>query len=288
MKQRLSADAFWMNSASSVHRVGHMIPRLFFVLFLALATFTARAEEGFIPLFNGKDLSGWEGDPALWKVDDGIITGTCTGPGTPPHNDFLIWRGGILKDFELRVTARVKGDNNSGIQYRSSPLPEVGPWAITGYQCDIHPATEHLGMTYEEKGRGIFGLNGQSVIVDRDGQRWLEATHEPAEADVAEWNDYTIIARGNHLIHLVNGRMTSQMTDYDKKSRALEGLLALQLHSGNANTVEIRSIDLKIISDAAGKHLTEESIPDTATKIEPSGRNHPQGTGRPSPARAAK
>ena len=68
-----------------------------------------------------------------------LTVGTCSGPESPKHNDFLIWRGGGLNDFELRVSARVKGDNNTGIQYRSHPLPEVGPWAIGSYQCDIHP-----------------------------------------------------------------------------------------------------------------------------------------------------
>ncbi len=239
----------------------------------------APAEEGFVSLFNGKDLGDWDGDPALWKVEDGLIVGTCAGPGTPPHNDFLIWRGGVVKDFELRVTARVRGDNNSGIQYRSRPLPEVGPWAITGYQSDIHPAIEHLGMTYEEKGRGIFGLNGQSVIVDHEGQRWLASTHEPVAADVAEWNDYTVIARGNHLVHLVNGKMTSQLTDHEEKARALEGLLAFQLHSGKAHTVEIRSVTLKVLDAVAVKPFTDASIPADATPMERPGTRRPQGTG---------
>ena len=261
-----------------------MIPRFFLAAFLTLATVTTQAEEGFVPLFNGKDLTGWDGDHALWKVADGVIVGTCTGPGTPPHNDFLIWRGGVVKDFELRVTARVRGDNNSGIQYRSRPLPEVGPWAIAGYQSDIHPAIQHTGMTYEEKGRGIFGLNGQSVILDPDGQRWLESTHEPVAVDVAEWNDYTVIARGNHLVHLINGRMTSQLTDYDEKGRALEGLLAFQLHSGNANTVEIKSVGIKVITDGEVKPFTKAVIPDTATKVERPGTRNPQGLGKPSPS----
>jgi len=143
-------------------------------------------------------------------------------------------------------------------------------------------------MTYEEKGRGIFGLNGQSIILDPEGQRWLESTREPVAVEVAEWNDYTIIARGNHLVHLVNGKMTSQLTDYDEKGRALKGLLAFQLHSGNANTVEIKSVELKVITDAEVKPFTEASIPDTATKTERPGTGNPQGLGKPSPSGKAK
>lgn len=237
-----------------------------------------------ISLFNGKDLTGWDGDPALWKVVDGVIVGTCTGPGMPPHNDFLIWRGGTLKDFELTVTMRVLGDNNSGIQYRSRPLPDVGPWAISGYQCDVHPAIQHLGMTYEEKGRGIFGLNGQSVLVDPEGQRWLVGEHEPVAADAAQWTTYTVTARGNHLVHQVNGQLTSQLTDHDGKGRALEGLLAFQLHSGNANTVEIREVTLKVLEDA---EIVPFALPEQATRIEKPKTANPQGLGKPGAAAKA-
>ncbi len=256
---------------------------LAFVLFLAAA---AQSEDDFASLFNGKDLSGWDGDPALWKVENGTIIGTCSGPESPKHNTFLICRGdapraGTLKDFELRVKVRVTGDNNSGVQYRSRPLPEVGPWAIAGYQCDIHPAIEHTGMTYEEKGRGIFGLNGQSLILDPKGERWLVSEHQPVEIDVAEWNEYTVIARGNHLIHLINGQMSSQLTDFDEKGRTLEGLLAFQLHSGNANTVEIKEVRLKTLTDGEVKPFTGTSIPADAKKVERPKTRNPQGLGTP-------
>lgn len=116
-------------------------PRLVSLCFL-LATMTAlmpilpsaAENDGFTPLFNGKDLSGWEGNPKLWKVENGIVVGTCAGPDDFKHNTFLIWRGGKVKNFELRATIRVVGDNNSGIQYRSREMPDIGPWAISGYQ----------------------------------------------------------------------------------------------------------------------------------------------------------
>lgn len=251
--------------------------------FLALVFFVlpARAEEA-VDLFNGKDLTGWDGDPALWKVVDGVITGTCTGPGTPKHNDFLIWRGGTLKDFELTVTMRVTGDNNSGIQYRSRPLPEVGPWAIAGYQCDVHPAIEHTAMTYEEKGRGIFGLNGRNVILGPDGQRWLVGEQEPVKVDVSQWQTYIVVAKGNVLEHRVNGQLASRLIDCDEKGRALEGLLAFQLHSGNANTVEIREVKLKTLETA---EIVPFALPEGATKIEKPTTSRPQGLGKPAPAK---
>lgn len=241
--------------------------------------------EGFVPLFNGKDLSGWDGDPKLWKVEEGLITGICAGPDSPVNNTFLIWRGGQVKDFELKATVRVIGDNNSGIQYRSRPLPESGPWGITGYQLDIHPALEHTGMTYEEKGRGIFGLNGKNVLLDPEGARWLTSEHEPVKADVTQWNDYTIIARGNHLIHQVNGKTTSELIDHDAKGRALEGLLAIQLHRGNANTIQIKDLRLKVLEQAPIRPFDPTTLPAGAKKIERPGTKNPQGTGPAAPAK---
>ncbi|MEM9017164.1 MAG: DUF1080 domain-containing protein, partial [Verrucomicrobiota bacterium] len=180
-------------------------------------------EFDFVSLFNGVDLEGWEGDSALWKVQDGFVVGTCDGPDQLQHNSFLIWRGGKVRDFELRATLRVVGDNNSGIQYRSRERPDIAPWVISGYQCDVHPAIEHTGMTYEEKGRGIFGLNGKNVVVDPDGERWLLSEHEPVAVDTAEWNEFRVVARGNHLLHQVNGETTSEMWDFDLEGRSLEG-----------------------------------------------------------------
>jgi hypothetical protein len=242
----------------------------------------AAEKEGFTPLFNGSDLTGWEGDPALWKVQDGLIIGTCSGPDAMPHNSFLIWRGGLVKDFELRATVRVIGDNNSGLQYRSRELPDVAPWVVTGYQCDIHPATEHLGMTYEEKGRGIFGLNGKNVLLDPEGTLWQISEHAPVVADVSQWTEYTVIARGNHLIHQVNGQTTSELKDYDVSKRALEGLLAIQLHRGNANRVEIKDLHLKVLPVSAPEPFDATPL-STATKIEKPRTSRPQGTGPVTP-----
>jgi hypothetical protein len=255
------------------------------ICLFALTACSTAPKSGFTPLFNGQDLSGWDGDPALWRVENGIVTGTCSGPGKPQHNSFLIRRGGMVKDFELRAIVRIVGDNNTGIQYRSRPLPEVGPWAIAGYQCDIHPALVHTGMTYEEKGRGIFGLNGKDVVLDPDGNRWVIAEHEPVGVDVSQWNEYTIIARGNHLVHKINGRVTSELFDYDAKGRALEGLLAIQLHQGNPNTVEVKQLWLKPLPASPVREFNAASLPPGAQKIEKPRTANPQGLGPATPAK---
>ena len=242
------------------------------------------AATGFKSLFNGKDLDGWDGDPELWKVENGIVVGTCDGPDHLEHNTFLIWRGGTVKDFELRATMRVVGDNNSGIQYRSRDRDDIGKWVISGYQCDVHPAIEHTGMTYEEKGRGIFGLNGKNVLLDPDGARWLLSEHDPVEVDVSEWQEYTVIARGNHLVHQINGKTTSELIDHHSDGRALEGLLAIQLHRGNANRVEIKELKMKTLSDGKILPFDPDKLPEGAEKIDPPRTSRPQGTGVAAPA----
>lgn len=236
-------------------------------------------EDEFTSLFNGKDLAGWDGNPDFWKVKDGIVTGTCDGPDSLKDNTFLIWRGGKVKDFELRATVRVEGDNNSGIQYRSREMPELGPWIISGYQCDIHPAIEHTGMTYEEKGRGIFGLNGSNVILDPEGERWLLSEHEPVKVDVSKWNEYTVIARGNHLIHKINGQVSSELIDHHDKGSALEGLLAIQLHRGNPNSVQIKDLRIKTLSDGELVPFDRSKYPPDMKKVERPRTKSPQGTG---------
>lgn len=249
------------------------------LLFLFSISTALIADDGFKSLFNGQDLTGWEGSPGHWKVKDGIVIGTCSGPDDLSDNTFLIWRGGTVKDFELRATVRMVGDNNSGIQYRSHERPDIGPWAISGYQCDIHPAIEHTGMTYEEKGRGIFGLNGKNVILDREGARWLTSEHAPVKVDVTQWNEYTIIARGNHLVHKVNGQITSELIDHHENGRAMEGLLAIQLHRGNPNSVQVKDLRIKILTDGKILPFDPSKLSEQAKKIDRPRTVNPQGTG---------
>ncbi|MEQ1749437.1 MAG: DUF1080 domain-containing protein, partial [Prosthecobacter sp.] len=167
---------------------------LFFSSFIILHS-SLGEDAGFKPLFNGKDLAGWDGNSELWSVEDGCITGKTTGPEQLAYNQFLIWRGGVVKNFELRAKIKQSG-NNTGIQYRSKELPENGKWSVGGYQCDIHPAHPNNAMVYEERGRGIIVQNGQGVVIDPEGTRWLASEHEPVKIDIAEWHEYTVIAQG--------------------------------------------------------------------------------------------
>ena len=259
------------------------------VLLLALLplqiSHTAPEGKGFRALFNGKDLDGWDGNPDLWSVEDGVIVGQTTDPKQLAYNQFLIWRGGSVKNFELRMTVRVKG-NNSGIQYRSKELPKVGKWSIGGYQCDIHPTARNNAMAYEERGRGIVALNGQEVMTDGDGRRWLSAERETVEVDVAEWHEYTVIARGNHLVHKVDGKVTAELWDFDEKARSLEGLLAVQIHRGPPMKLEIKDVRLKELKEGGLISAEKMPIPSDAQEIgvkkpaEEEARSEERGEGR--------
>lgn len=234
-------------------------------LFAALGLHAA--ERGFKSLFNGKDLSGWDGDPALWKVEDGCITGATREDQPLPYNKFLIWRGGTLRDFELRVKARLTGNNNSGIQYRSRELKEVGPHSIGGYQCDIHPTPANNAMLYDERGRGILAQHGQKVVVDDKGEKWITGSTGPVqEVKLDEWNEYTVIAEGNKLTHKLNGKVTAEIIDLQESEREPEGLLAFQVHRGPAMKVQFKDIQLKELPQGKILAANDVKIPAGAPK----------------------
>jgi hypothetical protein len=208
---------------------------------------------GFVALFNGRDLSGWDGDSRLWSVKGGAIVGETSSESPINDNTFLIWAGGTLKDFELRATFRLT-NHNSGIQYRSRDLGRTAgvrkDWTVGGYQADMDEANKYTGMLYEERGRGIVASVGQKVTVKADGEKAIEQAVDPESVRAAikagGWNEYTIICRGNRIIHRVNGVVTADVTDAQVEKRALEGVLALQLHKGPAMKVEFKEILLKV------------------------------------------
>lgn len=195
------------------------------------------------PLFNGRDLSGWEGDPRFWSVRDGAITGETTPEKVTPQNTFLIWRGGRLRDFDLKVRWRIRG-GNSGIQLRSRDL---GNWVVGGYQADFEDGTTWTGVAYEERGRGLLAPLGQKATIGAGGKPVaLGDVGDPAAVRAAvrsgDWNEYHITMRGNHWIQRINGVPCAEVVDNDEAGRAMEGILALQLHAGPPMTVQFRDI----------------------------------------------
>lgn len=232
---------------------------------LGLWSQSVHADEG-KAIFNGKDLTGWEGNPALWSVEDGAITGRTKPSAEDPkkgdvkHNTFLIWRGGNVGDFELTFKYRIVA-GNSGVQYRSKEIQsgESGP-VMSGYQADIEAGTKYSGILYEEKARGILALRGQQNVIKpqakdeaKDGKSFkVETVGTVGDSDEIQksiksedWNDYKIVAKGNHLQHYINGHKTIDVVDEDDSNAAKDGLLGLQIHTGPPMVVQFKDLVLK-------------------------------------------
>jgi hypothetical protein len=203
---------------------------------------------GFVPIFDGKTLNGWDGDPAFWRVEDGAIVGQTLVDRQPKQNTFLIWRGGSPANFELKVKYKLTGFN-SGIQYRSVELPDI-KYAMKGYQADMDGEQTYTGQIYEERARGFLALRGQfTYIGDWKKPALVSSLGDPAELKglikAADWNDLHIIARGNTLVQMLNGRVMSMLIDDDTANRKMEGLIGIQVHLGPPMKIEVRDIRLK-------------------------------------------
>ncbi|MCU0709545.1 MAG: DUF1080 domain-containing protein [Pirellula sp.] len=213
-------------------------------------------ETEFRSIFDGKSLDGWDGDPRLWSVRDGIIRGETTPDKAAQGNTFLIWKGGEVKDFELRLSFRCNATNNSGIQYRSQHV--VGPsarnaWIVRGYQHELRNELAFpnvSGFIYDEGGsRKRLCLVGERAEWRQGGKQVVEQFLDETEFRqifrLNDWNDVVILAVGNRIRHFMNGHLILDFTDNDEALAKSEGVLALQLHAGNPMWVEFRNIRLR-------------------------------------------
>lgn len=236
---------------------------------VTLALWAAPVEDGFTALCNGRDLTGWDGNPDLWSVKDGAIMGKTTDANPIKVNTFLIWTNGVTTDFELRCSFRITANNdknfaNSGIQYRSKVL-DPKQWIVGGYQADMEAGESYTGILYDERGvaggRGIMAARGEKVVWDSDGKKQVTASlgkSEEIQATIkkADWNDYVVIVKGNHFQHFINGHATVDVTDECASKFVNSGVLALQLHVGGAMTVEFKDLRIKKLEGgSAGNDL---------------------------------
>jgi len=216
---------------------------------------TFAADAGFKSLFNGKDLKGWDGNPKLWSVQDGTITGRTTAEDPIKGNTFLIYTNGPVQDFELRFKYKIVG-GNSGVQYRSKVL-DAATWRVGGYQADFEAGKTYSGILYDEGGvaggRGIMAERGQKVVWGADGKKQVTGTTGKSSAELQAaikneaWNDYVVTVKGNHFTHEINGNVTVDVTDEDASKRVNSGILALQVHAGPPMTVQFKDIQLKTL-----------------------------------------
>lgn len=211
-------------------------------------------EPGFKSIFDGKTLNGWEGDSKYWRVADGSMIGEITPETLIKSNTFIIWRGGTVKDFELKVDYRFSEQGNSGINYRSvvvaDPVTPSNRFAMRGYQCDLDARNRYTGNNYEEKGRLFLALRGQMtrvtgthipVVVSSVGEDKELSAAVPLQA----WNTVHLIVKGNVLTHIINGRVMAVTIDDDAKGRVMEGLIGVQVHVGPPMKVEYKNWRLK-------------------------------------------
>lgn len=239
--------------------------RTFLISLLAGAAALAADEPGFKSIFNGQDLTGWDGRPGFWSVKDGHIRGETTPTNRAPGNTFLIWRDGTLKNFELKLRYRILTGNNSGVQYRSR---ETDKWVVTGYQAEIENKLGKTGFLYHEAGREWLTDVGDFMEIAPDGKLAVMGVVANPKAIFAapyhtdkEWNEYHFVCRGNHIVHHINGYQTIELIDQhvDKadpkspKQRLMEGILALQIHGGGPMTVDFKDIRLKVLAENFGE-----------------------------------
>ncbi len=211
---------------------------------------------GLKSIFNGKDLSGWDGDPRLWSVRDGVIHGETTAENPASGNTFLIWKDGTVKDFELRLSFRCNATNNSGIQYRSKHIVDdkvKNKWVVRGYQHELRNEVNSpsiSGFIYDEGGpRKRMCLVGEKATWGADGKQVAgDALITPDEYKklfkLDDWNDVVIIGKGSNIQHYMNDRLILDFTDNEPKLALHEGIMAVQLHAGAPMWVEFKNIRL--------------------------------------------
>ena len=222
-------------------------------LTIILFTLTSFPLFGGKHLFDGRTLDGWDGNPVHWSVKDGAIVGENTKENPTKGNTFLIWKDGVLKDFDLTLDYKIDG-GNSGIQYRSFVKPgKHDGWRIGGYQADFESGDRFSGICYGEAFRGILSMRGDKTTLSLNDAGKLQKkvqkfgdTNEIGKAvKKGEWNNYRIVAKGFHFTQYINGVKTTELIDNDKKTRRADGLLAFQVHSGPPMKVYFKNIVLK-------------------------------------------
>lgn len=206
-------------------------------------------------IFDGQSLNGWKAaDMSFWSIEDSAITGKITKEHPLKANLYLIWQGGELGDFELKLKSRVFGSKgiNNGFQFRSKERPNHD---LAGYQVDNNLDTDWLVRLYDEHGREDLARRGHRAVFDATGKA---TTTDIAEAQgpgwfkLENWHEYDLTCEGPHLTLRVDGRLAAEVIDNDPKQHDFSGILGLQLHTGPPTTVQFKDIQLRILKPAAG------------------------------------
>jgi type 1 glutamine amidotransferase len=205
---------------------------------------------GFVRLFDGKTLAGWQGDPEIWSVQDGTITGETRAARPLRENQFLVWKDQV-EDFELRLKFRLE-NGNSGIYFRAQKRPpgKTGGDPLVGPQADFDVSGRWTGVLMEYLGRGPVAERGEKVRIDASGKKEvLGSVGDPAKLLAAvrpgDWNEYTILARGGHIQLKINGVLMCEVVEDLDPKRPQHGWLGLQVHVGPPMRVQFKDIYLR-------------------------------------------
>jgi hypothetical protein len=211
-------------------------------------------DEGFQAIFDGRTLEGWETpDATYWSVENGAIIGRITAEHPCTTNQYLVWRGGELADFELKLRARLNGAGgiNNGFQFRSRLLPDHD---VCGYQVDNNLQTPWLVRLYDEYGRHTLAMRGERAVLSGAGPPTV-ASISDAQGDawfrLEEWHQYHLTCVGNRMTLKVDDKLAAEVIDNDARRRELQGILALQLHSGPPTVAQFKDIRLKVLKAVA-------------------------------------
>lgn len=230
----------------------------------------ADLQPGFQSIFDGRSLSGWSaGNAAYWNVEDGAITGRISKERPCTTNQYLVWVGGELADFELKLEARLNGEGgiNGGFQFRSRLLPDHD---VCGYQMDNNLRTDWLVRLYDEYGRHDLALRGERAVFDTNGARTvakIEAARGPAKFRLEDWHEYHLTCVGPKISLKVNGQLVAEVEDNDPRRAEPQGVLALQLHSGPPTVTQFRNIRLKVLKPAITNTVADWRVRDVRRKL---------------------
>jgi Domain of Unknown Function (DUF1080) len=223
-----------------------MVLTMSFYFFCIITLYSQSDEKGFVPMFNGKNLSGWKGMKGLWKVENGAIVGETKVANQ--QTSFLYWKGG--EPAEMRYRIRVVGkEGNSGVQIRSQKLPD---YQTLGYQADFDATGYCVGTLYryERKPLATFAQRGDSVLIDATGNSSVKKFADPTKLldafNKGDWNDFRILAKSTKVTLWMNGVLMCAVDDHEKKYTLPKGIIALQLHSGEPMRVEYKDLRIRI------------------------------------------
>lgn len=221
---------------------------LCFVCSLAVADKPQPATDSDVTvLYSGGDLTGWAGRDDLWSAENGEIVGRTSDENPIDGNTFLVWQGDLPSNFELTAQFKIES-GNSGIQYRSKVIDQE-KFVVSGYQADIDFTNKFAGILYEEKGRGILAQRGEKVTIGADGEksrsRFGDSEKLSKGIHPGQWNDFRVVAKGNHLQHFINETMTAEVIDQQSDKAATDGVIALQIHRGPAMVVRFKNIKVR-------------------------------------------